>query len=92
MGFEVLAWKHPSNGEACMVWGFLGIPTRNSYPSLGALCKAKHTTETQVATGTDQRVSLNLKGHKPLVASLLLGAKGIATRNKDATRGSWPYN
>ena len=21
----------------------------------------------------------------------LLGAKGIATRNKDATRGSWPY-
>ena len=23
--------------------------------------------------------------------SLLLGAKGIATRSKDATRGSWPY-
>ena len=22
---------------------------------------------------------------------LLLGAKGIATRSKDATRGSWPY-
>ena len=24
-------------------------------------------------------------------ARTLLGAKGIATRNKDATRGSWPY-
>ena len=22
----------------------------------------------------------------------LLGAMGIATRSKDATRGSWPYN
>ena len=26
-----------------------------------------------------------------LVTRTLLGAKGIATRNKDATRGSWPY-
>ena len=26
-----------------------------------------------------------------LGARTLLGAKGIATRNKDATRGSWPY-
>ena len=25
------------------------------------------------------------------VARTLLGAKGIATRSKDATRGSWPY-
>ena len=24
-------------------------------------------------------------------SSILLGAKGIATRSKDATRGSWPY-
>ena len=27
------------------------------------------------------------KGH----AATLLGAPGIATRGKDATRGSWPY-
>ena len=26
-----------------------------------------------------------------LAIRTLLGAKGIATRNKDATRGSWPY-
>ena len=26
-----------------------------------------------------------------LGARTLLGAKGIATRSKDATRGSWPY-
>ena len=25
------------------------------------------------------------------IYSLLLGAPGIATRSKDATRGSWPY-
>ena len=26
-----------------------------------------------------------------IVAEKLLGAPGIATRSKDATRGSWPY-
>ena len=29
--------------------------------------------------------------HEKNKKNRLLGAKGIATRNKDATRGSWPY-
>ena len=29
--------------------------------------------------------------HKLLVARKLLGAPGIDTRSKDATKGSWPY-
>ena len=29
--------------------------------------------------------------HKLLGARTLLGAQGIATRSKEATRGSWPY-
>ena len=34
-----------------------------------------------------QKTSKTSKGG----ARTLLGAKGIATRSKDATRGSWPY-
>ena len=29
--------------------------------------------------------------HSSFSSKKLLGAKGIATRNKNATRGSWPY-
>ena len=29
--------------------------------------------------------------YSPVGARTLLGAPGIATRSKDATRGSWPY-
>ena len=32
-----------------------------------------------------------LQIHQPLVTRTLPGAPGIATRSKDATRGSWPY-
>ena len=32
-----------------------------------------------------------LRCNRRRVGKKLLGAPGIATRNKDATRGSWPY-
>ena len=34
---------------------------------------------------------LNIVGLTTRSKKLLLGAPGIATRSKDATRGSWPY-
>ena len=37
------------------------------------------------------RLPLGLAGFLMLGARTLVGAPGIATRSKDAIRGSWPY-
>ena len=50
----------------------------------------EETVPAQGSQGAWQSIGLALED-KIQTSSKLLGTKGIATRNKDATRGSWPY-
>ena len=72
----------------------LGAPGRTTR-SYQALLLARNSWPGLLALILGARMLLGAPGLKELAGTTsskeLLGAPGLATRSKDATRGSWPY-